>query len=118
MVTISCRDAGESMRCGTTPMWATKQRGSEYFYRSVRIDGKPVKLYVGRGSDAKDAAEMLERGKAARQRERAIRRAEALRFTAAAEGLHRFRAMLLLLIRAGLLLAGYHEHRGQWRRRR
>ena len=98
---------------------AWEQRGGRRsYYRSVRKDGRVRKVYFGNGSLARKAAlDDQERAEADRTRRRA---AERLRDqllaieTIAAEGTEHF------LERAARCLdaAGYHYHRGTWRKRR
>jgi hypothetical protein len=100
--------------------WSKKQRGraTGYFYHSVRIDGRPTKLYVGAGPEALRAARAVEGRRRQRLAERDARLLEEARLGAAQRGLRELAAAARLLARAALLLAGYHEHRGQWRLRR
>ena len=66
-------------------VWSRKQRGPEsgYYYRSRRVDGRPVKLYVGRGPDAELAARLDERARQDRRAERAAFLAEQMQLAAA-----------------------------------
>jgi hypothetical protein len=101
-------------------VWSRKQRGPEsgYYYRSRRVDGRPVKLYVGRGPDAELAARLDERERQDRRAEREAFLAERVRLAAADLAFADARALVDLLVRATLALGGFHTHHGQWRRRR
>jgi hypothetical protein len=100
--------------------WDKKSRGSKkgYYYRWVRSNGRLVKRYVGHGPIAEMAAhldeERCEQRRAARLSELAVR-AELARADLA---LAQSRKATLLLLSAELLLAGYHNHHGIWRKRR
>jgi hypothetical protein len=100
--------------------WSRKQRGRAggYFYLSKRIDGRPTKVYVGAGPVARQAAREVEDRRRQRLAERAARLLEEARLTAADQALRELAAATRLLARAALLLAGYHQYRGQWRLRR
>src|SRR5262245_41364008 len=99
---------------------AWHQQGTRtYYYRSVRIGGRPVRRYVGASPAAElDAAvERLRRLEGTieagecRDEEARLREAEVplLELCGGAE----------LLTRVALAIAGFHRHdRGQWRKRR
>ena len=101
-------------------VWSRKQRGprSGYYYRSRRVDGRPVKLYVGRGPDAELAARLDARERQDRQAEREAFLDEQVRLAAADLALQEARVLADLLVRATLILRGYHFHHYEWRRRR
>jgi hypothetical protein len=100
--------------------WSRKQRGPKggYYYRSKRIAGKAVKLYIGRGPGAELAARLDECERADRRAEREAFLAEQVRLAAAAVAFADARALADLLVRATLIFRGYHLHRDEWRRRR
>ncbi len=98
---------------------AWERRGDGlYYYRSVRDRGRVRKEYVGRGEIAEviaHADEALRQSREARaERERAD--LEGVRDLAtAANELHEAAETLA---RAELVAAGYHRHKGEWRKRR
>lgn len=96
--------------------WERRQRGGQYFYRSVRLGGVPRKLYVGRGPAAKMLAKAVAQRRQQAEAERAARRAEQARLAPADAALADLAAWTGLLVRAALVLQGFHEHRGEWRR--
>ena len=101
--------------------WSRKQRGprSGYYYRSRRVDGRPVKLYVGRGPDAELAARLDEREREDRRAERGTWLTERVRLAVVDAAFADARSLVDLLVRAALILSGFHLHRGsEWRRRR
>jgi hypothetical protein len=101
-------------------VWSRKQRGAKtgYYYRSKRIAGKPVKLYVGRGAAAELAARLDERARQGRRAEREAWLAEQVRLAIADEAFGDARVLANLLVHATLILGGFHTHHGQMRRRR
>jgi hypothetical protein len=90
-----------------------------YYYRSVRLAGRPVRRYVGAGPAAELAAAAddlcrVERAAAARER-----RDEQARHAEADAPLRELCQLSDLLARAALVAAGFNQHaRGLWRRRR
>lgn len=96
--------------------WA--QRGNRsYFYKSVRINGRPTKVYLGAGEEAEAAAceDADRRAKVAAER---LRIAGLEVQIAAADGvLNELTAWTTLLFKAVLVVHGLHEHHGLWRRR-
>jgi len=97
-----------------------KKRGSRrgYYYQSVRVGGRPVKRYVASGEEAARLAGEVERR---RRDQRADRKAlvdDVTSLLAAQSTRDQFVSLALLLALAELLLAGFHEHRGQWKRSR
>lgn len=106
---------------GATAMgWDRKKRGSKqgYYYRSRRVGGRTVKEYVGTGPLAATAAELDEDERRQRQAAKEAWAAEQVRLAAADAAFHDLRAAANLLTTSTLLAAGFHQHRGQWRRRR
>src|SRR5262249_57397675 len=97
-----------------------KARGHKggYLYRNKRANGRPVKVYVGRGPAAEMAAlldeQVREERRAARLKVLEERQALALADLA----LGRARELTSLLAEATLTLGGHHLHHGCWRRRR
>lgn len=86
-------------------------RPGGYFYRSVRLDGRAVKQYVGTGPAAELAAKLL----GDRRTERAALAAERTRWASVLAALDDLRDWLAILVKSELLLRGYHEHHGGWR---
>jgi hypothetical protein len=98
---------------------AWERRGeSLYYYRSVREGEKVRKEYVGRGEIAEALAHADE----------TIRRSRAERIRREDEELERVRLLVSCadelhetaeaLARAEMVAAGYHRHKGEWRRRK
>jgi hypothetical protein len=89
-----------------------------YYTRSRKVNGRVVREYVGGGLLGVLAAadDALAREERARQAEAWLReRAE----DAALDGdLNRLEEITDLLAQAALVAGGFHEHRGEWRKRR
>ena len=90
-----------------------------YYYRSVRVNGKPRRRYVGSGAIGQLAAQM----DALKRAQRTVEGDRAAGARAAHEAMDDdLRAVGRLadaLARAALIAAGCHRHhRGEWRRKR
>lgn len=98
--------------------WERRERGDRYYTRSRREGGRVVREYVGSGPFAELVAQAdrvaREEREAAAMRERWGREklealaAPVLELSEAAE----------VLVRAHLIAAGCHRHKGEWRRAR
>src|SRR3712207_5762858 len=98
--------------------WDQKGKYGPYYYRTLR-EGRTVrKLYLGKGKQAEAAARDVEQRRQARQAAREAWHQEQARLAGAEQQLHDLRALAQVLVRAFLDGAGYHEHRGEYRRRR
>ncbi len=100
---------------------AWERRGENfYYYRSVREGAKVRKDYIGRGEVAQiiahsdDVIRHSRKVRAERGRE-ALDQAEGLASCAASLELE---GATEVLARAQMVSAGYHRHKGEWRRRR
>ena len=97
--------------------WERRQRGGLYFYRSIRVNGRPRKLYLGAGPAALAYARQEAERRARRQSERAALYAEQVQATGADRAFQDARTLVELLVRARLVLNGFHLHHREWRRR-
>jgi hypothetical protein len=97
--------------------WERRQ-GRLYFYKSVRIGGRPRKIYLGKGAAAETQAARVDQAQKQRQAERDALRTEQVRLAPTEAALDDLRAAADLLTRAALLAVGYHLHKGEWRKRR
>jgi hypothetical protein len=95
-----------------------ERRGGPAYYCSVRIDGRPRKIYLGKGEAAEAQAARVAQAREERRSEYDAWQCELTRLAAAEEALRELRAWADVLVRAAFLTAGLHEHRGQWRKRR
>ena len=95
-----------------------RRGGQAYYYRSVR-DGSRVKQeYLGAGEVAEALAQADETIRRVRELERARGRAEAERLEDLADPVLRLDEAAEVLLRAELVAAGFHRHKGVWRRGR
>ena len=94
-----------------------RRAGQRYFYRCLRIGGRPRRVYYGRGEAAEEQARLEVERRQERQAERAALVAELAQVASADRALEALRALAGLLARASLIVAGLHEHHGEWRRR-
>src|SRR5262245_9954538 len=96
--------------------WETRA-GQRYFYKSVRIGGRPGRVYYGRGEAGEEQARLEAERRRQRQAAREALHAEQARVTVADTALREARGLADLLLQAVLLCTGFHCHRGCWRRR-
>lgn len=100
-----------------------EQRGSStFFYQKRRVGGRVVSNYLGRGEWVAAAAALLQHDQRERERERVwalqtIGEAEAAT-AAAIVALHDLDRIARAAVRAALIEDGFHERKGEWRRRR
>lgn len=99
--------------------WDTKVNGKKYFYRNQRIDGRAVKVYVGRGPKAEVTAQRDEEERRQRQRDKQYWLTTQSRIEAAGRPLEELVDAGTLLMRAILVACGFYLHkRHEWRRRK
>lgn len=111
-------EPGKDSRRGATMSWDRKRGGKLYYYRSQRINGRCVKRYIGTGPEAEEQAHRDEASRRRRRVEQEAWRTERTRLAAADATLLDIRLMASVLFHATLMLAGYHVHHRQIRRRR
>ena len=95
-----------------------KKGARAYYYRTVREGGKVRKVYVGQGRQAEELAREVEHRRLERQAEREARQRDQAQVLLAEQMLAELRALTEVLVRLTMDAAGYHQHKGQWRRRR
>ena len=95
-----------------------QRRGRSYYYRKVREGGRVRSKYVGNGI----VAQICARDDDAKRRDRATQRAadRAVRHAEAQvdRQLAGVESAIAAMTHATLFAAGYHQHKGQWRKRR
>lgn len=96
------------------------RKGKRYFYHSYRgADGKPRKVYAGRGSVAERIAEALGQQQASRLDNRIRARNLAERYAAALAPLQELIQLSRQLVTTRMSTLGFHRHdRGHWRKKR
>jgi hypothetical protein len=98
--------------------WEHRRGAGPYYTRSLRRNGRVVRQYFGRGALAEMVAHEDAAARAARLAERQRCAAERESQVGTRAMLHALRIQLSALTSSALSQAGYHEHRGLWRRRR
>lgn len=92
--------------------------GYLYYYRSVRRGEKVRKVYVGSGELARIAHEGDILRRTGQQAERERQKAELEHLEALAAPVVELSEAAEILVRAHLIAAGYHRHKGEYRRAR
>ena len=95
-----------------------ERRGRPYYYRSVREGKRVRKEYAGGGALGQLLAQIDERERLQRKEEEAACKEEQERLQRSAEFLRELEEAAEILSRAELLVAGFHKHKGEWRRSR
>jgi hypothetical protein len=104
--------------------WEERERGGSCYTRSRRSpkDGRVVREYVGTGPFAEIIAASdrtaREIAKAEREQERDQNRRELERLEALAAPVLELDRAAEVLVQAHLIAAGYHRHKGEYRRAR
>jgi hypothetical protein len=103
----------------TAMAWEERKRGGRYYYQSERNeDGKVRKRYIGRGEVAELIAHADETRRRAREERRNREQKGRERAEALAAPLLEIDDAAEVLARAALVVAGYRNHKGEWRRER
>jgi len=112
---------GEAKRGGslgvTQMSWETRKGRGRYYTRSRRVGNRIVREYVGCGSAAPIVAELDRQEREKRKRESDRRAAERVLDAAIDAQLDQVSELADLLAHGLLLAAGFHNHRGEWRKR-
>ena len=95
-----------------------ERRGRLYYYRSVREGKRVRKEYGGGGTLGQLAAQLDEHERLQSEEEEAPCREERERLEQSAGFLQELEEAAEVLIRAELLVAGFHKRKGEWRRTR
>jgi transposase len=98
--------------------WETRERGvTSYYYRSVRSGDRVRKEYVGTGLIGQIAAQLDEYERRQKEEKSLYWKEEKERLVQSAAFLQELTEAAEVLVRAYLLASGFHQHKGQWRRR-
>ena len=95
-----------------------ERNGREYYYQKRRIGGRVVSEYVGAGWLADAAATLDEIARLERKEARQAIASEKARALDMDRELDQVGDLIRTFTRADLLLGGYRQHKGQWRRKR
>jgi hypothetical protein len=98
--------------------WEQRRNGNLYYYRSVRDGERVKKEYLGRGELAETIAHADETIRRHREERRAQEMAEREILEDLVAPTLEVREAARVLARASLVAAGYHRHRGEYRRER
>lgn len=98
--------------------WETRKRGGRYYTRSYRVNGHIVRKYIGGGRigqlaqemDALERNERLQRAKALHAEREQLAELDSLN--------EQFFTEVESIAKVTLREAGYHNHKGQWRKRK
>ena len=97
--------------------WERRGTG-QYYYRKRRIGSRVVSEYVGAGDFAIFASMLDEEEREERRLQREAEMAQRRDTEVMTARVSRLADLLGLAADAALEQAGYHKHKGQWRRRR
>ena len=89
-----------------------------YYYRSVRDGERVRKVYAGAGEIARISHEGDVLRRTGREAQREREKEEVGRLEAVAAPVLQLSEAAEVLVRAHLIAAGYHRHKGEWRRAR
>ena len=99
----------------TLMAWERRERGGHYYYRTVRDGERVQKEYIGTGEFAEALAHSDETIRRLRELEREKGLEEAERLEDLAAPVLRLDEATDALVRAQLVAAGFHRHKGVWR---
>ena len=92
--------------------------GRRYYTRSKRVNGRVTREYVGAGAVAELAAAADALRRADRRAAMEARRAEEAGWREALAPLLELSRVVDVVVRAALLVGGYHRHFRTWRKKR
>jgi hypothetical protein len=97
--------------------WETRN-GRLYYYEKKRENGRVVSRYVGRGLAAQLAESVNRMLRIEREELREEARKQAALDREIDRRIRQSALVVKLMTETTLVLAGFHKHKGQWRRRR
>ncbi len=98
--------------------WETRGEHGPYYTRSRREGGRVVREYVGTGEVAEALAHADETIRKSRRAKAECEREDLERARQTARTGEDVDAAAEILARAEMVAAGWHRHKGEWRRRR
>jgi hypothetical protein len=98
--------------------WERRGKG-KYYYRSLRVNGRVVKEYVGAGPAAEEIAKLDADARRMAAAEKAAWREKMAKYAEITAMIIRLNELSDLLIAVTMCAAGYHKpNRGPWRKKR
>lgn len=91
--------------------------GRRYFYKSDRVGGRVKTTYIGAGDLGTLMAGLIETDRVTRAVEREREREERERSDAEERAVSDWFDDVQAMADAAMIAAGFHKHKGQWRRR-
>ena len=98
--------------------WETRNGRGSYYTRSKRIDGKVVREYIGTGPTALTIAELDALERKQRHQDQAKFKVEKEAQRIIDQKLEEEFTLIKTITKALLLANGYHNRKGQWRKKR
>jgi hypothetical protein len=98
--------------------WEQRKRGTSYYTRSKRVDGRVVREYLGGGVLGQLAAQLDECERRLQAEEAAYWKEERERLEWSASFVRELEEAAEILTRAHLIAGGLHKRHGEWRRLR
>lgn len=95
-----------------------ERNGNYYYYRKVRVEGTVKSKYVGRGPFAEAIAEIDQLQREKRRMEQLSRKKRRECMQKQVRAVEKARRVVRMIRDATFLANGYHNHKGQWRKRR
>ncbi|MDB5312326.1 MAG: hypothetical protein JWO38_6528 [Gemmataceae bacterium] len=96
--------------------WEKRQRGGLYYYRSVRINGQPRRIYLGTGQVGRIHELLDRRERRAREAALTVREQATDQLVEADRLATEVWQWSRTIAAASLVAAGWYNHHGQWRR--
>jgi hypothetical protein len=97
--------------------WETR-RNSRYFYRKKRCGRRVISIYYGAGEMAEKVSHQVAQDREIEQQQREADRKLMAQMQAEDAAYEAISEDLDVLAKGTLLAAGYHQHRGEWRKKR
>jgi len=96
--------------------WETRERGGTYYTRSRQENGRVLREYVGAGLIGELSAEADRIERERREVEKLKEKQDFERLATLAAPILELSEAADILTRAHLIAAGYHCHKGEWRK--
>ena len=94
------------------------EKDGRYYTRSRKVNGRVIREYIGGGEVGALVAQMDAIEREQREFERECWRLEKEEMEAFDASVEKVSQMADIIAKAAMVAAGFHRHRGEWRRRR